>query len=43
MIPSRWFGIMFQVAGTAATQTCRVAASAGVAEAAMSTQRREDG
>ena len=34
VIPSPWFGIMFQVAGTAATQTCRVAASAG-AEAAM--------
>ena len=35
-IPSRWFGTMFQVVGTAATQTCRTAASAGEAEAAMS-------
>ena len=37
VIPSRSFGIMFQLAGTAATQTCRTAASAGVAEAAMNT------
>ena len=35
MIPSRPFGIMFQFAGTAATQTCRIAASAGLAETAM--------
>ena len=34
MIPSRPFGTMFQVVGTAATQTCRTAASAGVAETA---------
>ena len=42
MIPSRPLGTMFQVVGTAATHSCRTAASAGVAEAAASSTIRSD-